>query len=110
MDIEIGQIMEQKGIEDVIENIKVSVKSDYSRAVFERTSLESLDSKVWNKRVESILMQEYIRFLGYKLNVIVDIIGRIKATPPKRYLRNVDGPSPSLSHRRTRTIALKERL
>lgn len=44
-DIEILQVMEQKGFGDVIEDIKVSVKSDHSKAVFERASLGFFDSK-----------------------------------------------------------------
>ena len=109
LDIEIGRVMEQKGFEDVIEDIRVSVKSDHAKAVFERASLESLDSEVWNKRVESILVQEHSRFPSYKLNVTVDITGRLQAQP-KRPLGDVDSPSKSPSHRRTRTITLEEQL
>ena len=58
-------------------------------------------------KVELVLKQEHLRFLGYKLEVIVDCTGRINNNL-KRPLSSIELPIQFLVRRQTRTVQQEE--
>jgi len=94
--------------QDNLDEIVVSVKSDHSKGTRKLISLEELSRDMWEEKVEPLLRQEHTRFLGYKLEVIVEYTGRInddKANRKRSFASSsIESLAKSLTLRCTRTV------
>jgi hypothetical protein len=75
LDLELGEAMEKYNFKDNLDDIIVSIKSNHSKGTWKLISLIELSLDSWDMQIEPILKQEHVRFLGYKLEVIVECIG-----------------------------------
>ncbi|KAL2039837.1 hypothetical protein N7G274_007238 [Stereocaulon virgatum] len=106
--MELHKAMDQHCLIGDLYNIIVFVKSTYSRATKQRLDLEALSEEVWNNRVESVLLNEWIRKPGYRMDIFIECTGKEPAKDQlKRPFDSITSPANSL-HRRTRTLALEE--
>jgi hypothetical protein len=95
--------MEKCNFRDTLDEIVVSIKFNHNRGTRKLVSLPELSQDLWDTKIEPVLKQEHVRFLGYKLEVIIKCIGRINDNL-KRSHGSIESPIPSPARRRTRTI------
>jgi hypothetical protein len=69
--------MDRCNFEDDLLDIMISVKSDHSKGTRKFTFLAEISRNIWDSQVESLLRQQHTRFLGYKLEVVVEYTGKI---------------------------------
>ncbi len=103
--------MEHLGFDNLIEVIVIA-KSTSTRGTRKSITLEELSQEIWDSKVEPLLKQEHLRFLGFKLDVIVEFFSRPPDNPPqKRAYSSIESPGKSQSPlpRRTRTVQEEER-
>jgi hypothetical protein len=111
LDFELSNAMEHLGFINLVEVI-VTAKSTNTRGTRKSITLEELSQESWDSKVEPLLKQEHLRFLGFKLDVIVEFFGRQKDNPlQKRAYSSIESPGKSQSPlpRRTRTVQEEER-
>jgi hypothetical protein len=92
--------MEKCNFRDTLDEIVVSIKSDYNRGTRKLVSLLELSQDLWDTKIEPVLKQEHLQFLGYKLEVVIECIGRINDNL-KRSHGSIKSPIPSLARRWT---------
>jgi len=105
--------MEHLDFNNLVEVI-VTAESTSTRGNRKSISLEELSQESWDSKVEPLLKQEHLRFLGFKLDVIVEFFGRQKDNPlQKRAYSSIESPGKSQSQsplpQRTRTVQEEER-
>jgi hypothetical protein len=104
LDFEFSQAMERFGFDNLIEVI-ITVKSTNTRGSRKSITLEELSQESWDSKIEPLLKQEHLRFLGFKLDVIVEFFSRPQNNPPpKRAYSSIESPGKSPILRRTRTV------
>ena len=100
------QAMDQQNFDELIVDIMATVKSDGRLSKREQLSMGLITDESWDKLVQ-LLESEHQRFPGHKCNVIIDVFGRITATP-KRSILEVNSPQASPHRRRTRTTNMED--
>jgi hypothetical protein len=71
LDFELNNAMERLGFDNLVEVI-VTAKSTSTRGTRKSITLEKLSQESWNSKVEPLLKQEYLRFLDFKLDIIIE--------------------------------------
>jgi hypothetical protein len=98
--------MEHLGFDNLVEVI-VTTKSTNTRGTRRSITLEELSQEIWDSKVEPLLKQEHLRFLGFKLDIIVEFFSRPPDNPlQKRAYSSIESPGKSQSPllQRTRTV------
>jgi hypothetical protein len=97
LDFELNNAMEHLGFDNLVEVI-VTAKSTSTRGTRKSITLEELSQESWDSKVEPLLKQEHLRFLGFKLDVIVKFFSWQKDNPPqKRAYSFIESPGKSQS-------------
>jgi hypothetical protein len=97
LDFELNNAMEHLGFDNLVEVI-VTAKSTSTRGTRKSITLEELSQESWDSKVEPLLKQEHLRFLGFKLDVIVEFFSWQKDNPPqKRAYSFIESPGKSQS-------------
>ena len=63
--------MERLGFDNLVEVI-VTAKSTNTRGTCKSITLEELSQESWDSKIEPLLKQEHLQFLGFKLDVIIE--------------------------------------
>ena len=113
LDFELNNAMEHLGFDNLVEVI-VTAKSTSTQGTRKSITLKELSQESWDSKVEPLLKQEHLRFLGFKLDVIVEFFSWQKDNPlQKRAYGSIESPGKSQSQsplpRRTQTVQEEER-
>ena len=81
--------MEHLGFDNLVEII-ITVKSTSTRGTWKSITLKELSQESWDLKVEPLLKQEHLRFLGFKLDVIVEFFSQQKDNLQKRAYSSIE--------------------
>ncbi len=93
--------MADKGVTEIAD-ISGCMKSANSEATRQQFNMKDLSIVDWELRGETITTEQWKNHNGYVIDVFLTITGRVGLT---RSIQEVDGPTQSPSHCRTRTDA-----
>jgi hypothetical protein len=109
LDLELNKAIEKNRLLEPSE-ITVVVRSSHRKGTRQLISLEELSQELWDAKVETLLKEEHLRYLGYKLDVYAEFYCRPSETiVQKRAYSSIESPMSSPMPRRTRTIQQEER-
>ena len=111
LDFELNNAMEHIGFDNLVEVI-ITVKSTSTRGTRKSITLKELSQESWDLKVKPLLKQKHLRFLGFKLDVIIEFFSQQKDNLQKRAYSSIESPGKSQSQsplpQRTRTVQEEE--